>query len=229
MHSPRAWAVLLSVWLLLVVGVAAPERGARRRIGAAPARLPGAAVREVPLFRHRGPGHGPHLGLRRHPEPGPRAVLRAGRLRHGHVPHALHRRRGGLPQRLARLHGVPRLERAALVLVRLFQLPLRAGHGDAGARPAGLRVRLADLPLAHPGGLLLHRHPGAHLRRHVAVLPQQHRLRRQQRPHRLQAHPRLLAVRPRHPADPVPDLGGRAAARRTWPAGTSSPASWAAP
>ena len=47
------------------------------------------------------------------------AVLRARRLRHGHVPDARHRRRGRVPARPARLHGVPRLEGAALVLDRL--------------------------------------------------------------------------------------------------------------
>ena len=55
---------------------------------------------------------------------------------------------------------------------------------------ARLRVRLVRLPLAHQGRLFLDHHPGAHLRA-AAVLPQRHGLRRQQRLHRLQAHPRL--------------------------------------
>jgi hypothetical protein len=46
------------------------------------------------------------------------------------------------------------------------------------------------LPLARQGRLLLDHHAGADLRA-AAVLPQRHRLRRQQRLHRLQAHPRL--------------------------------------
>ena len=54
------------------------------------------------------------------------------------------------------------------------------------------------LPLADQGRLLLDHHPGADLRLHAAVLPQRHRLRRQQRLHRLQAHPR---VSDRHAGD----------------------------
>ena len=50
---------------------------------------------------------------------GPRPVLRARRLRDGHVPDAPDRPRRHLPQRPARLHGVPRLEGAALALERL--------------------------------------------------------------------------------------------------------------
>ena len=53
-----------------------------------------------------------------------------------------------------------------------------------------LRVRLLRLPLARQGRVLLDHHAGADLRRDAAVLPQRHRLRRQQRLHRLQAHPR---------------------------------------
>ena len=56
---------------------------------------------------------------------------------------------------------------------------------------ARVRVRLLRVPLADPRRLLLDHHAGADLRVDAAVLPQRHRLRRQQRPHRLQAHPRL--------------------------------------
>jgi hypothetical protein len=45
--------------------------------------------------------------------------------------------------------------------------------------------------VADQGRLLLDHHPGAHLRVHAAVLPQRHRLRRQQRLHRFQADSRL--------------------------------------
>jgi hypothetical protein len=44
---------------------------------------------------------------------------------------------------------------------------------------------------AREGRVLLDHHAGAHFRRDAAVLPQCHRLRRQQRLHRLQAHPWL--------------------------------------
>jgi hypothetical protein len=102
-------------------------------------------------------------------------------------------RDGSYRVRPAGLHGLPRLEGTALVLDRFGFLPL---GGAAGARRAGagrLRVRLLRLPLAHQGRVLLDHHPGADLRRDAALLPQRNRLRRQQRLHRLQAHPRLFA------------------------------------
>ena len=81
------------------------------------------AVRQVSLLRAARRRARPRLGLLRHPLARPRRLLRARRLRHGHVPDA--------PDRLARrlrqsgpagLHGVPELAGAALVLVRLRQL-----------------------------------------------------------------------------------------------------------
>ena len=74
------------------------------------------------------------LGLLRHPQPRPRRLLRARRLRHGHVPDAPDRR----PRRLrqpgaARLHGVPELAGAALVLARLRHVLVRHADGDPGA------------------------------------------------------------------------------------------------
>ncbi|KAF1855370.1 hypothetical protein Lal_00004283, partial [Lupinus albus] len=139
-----------------------------------------------PLLRHRRPGPGPGLGLRRAAVPGPRAVLRPRRLRHGHVPDAPERRR-----RPAGLHELPRLERVALVLDRHLQLPLGPVPGGARPRPAGPGVRLLRLPLADQG----------------------HRLRRQQRLHRLQAHPRLRHHRAGHPRRAVPGHGGAAGGR----------------
>jgi hypothetical protein len=52
------------------------------------------AVRQIPLLCHRRGGDGPALGLRRNPEPRARRVLRARRLRHGHVPDARDRGAG---------------------------------------------------------------------------------------------------------------------------------------
>jgi urea transport system permease protein len=66
---------------------------------------------------------------------GPRPVLRAGRLRHGHVPDAADRPRRQLQERPAGLHGVPGLEGAALALDLLRQLP-RHLHPDR--RGAGI-------------------------------------------------------------------------------------------
>ncbi len=63
----------------------------------------------------------------------------------------------------------------------------------ARARPAGPRLRLARLPVARHRRLPVDHHPGAQLRADAGVLPQRHGLRRQQRLHRLQGHPRLPA------------------------------------
>ena len=60
----------------------------------------------------------------------------------------------------------------------------------AGAGAARVRVRLLRVSLAHQGRLLLDHHAGDDVRGDAAVLPQRDRLRRQQRLHRLQAHPR---------------------------------------
>ena len=83
--------------------------------------------RQVPVLRDAGAGRRSDLGLLRHPEPRPRGVLRARRLRDGHVSdapdrHARRLRRSGP----ARLHGVPELEGAAVVLARLRPLLVRA-------------------------------------------------------------------------------------------------------
>ena len=59
-------------------------------------------------------------GYLRHPHARPRRLLRAGRLLHGHVPDAPDRHARRLRQSdPARLHGVPELPGAALVLARL--------------------------------------------------------------------------------------------------------------
>ena len=71
------------------------------------------------------------------------------------------------------------------------QLLVRGAAGRAGAGRARVRVRLLRVPLADQGRVLLDHHAGADLRVHAAVLPQRHRLRRQQRLHRFQADPRL--------------------------------------
>ena len=61
----------------------------------------------------------------------------------------------------------------------------------AGAGAAGARLRLAGVPVARHRRLPVDHHPGAQLRADAGVLPQRHGLRRQQRLHRLQGHPRL--------------------------------------
>ena len=71
-------------------------------------------------------------------------------------------------------------------------------HGRAGAGHARLRVRLVRLPQPRHRRLSLDHHPGADLRAAARLLPQQFRLRRQQRPDRLQGHPRLQRAGPGH-------------------------------
>ena len=88
-------------------------------LAASPLGLRADAHRQVPVLRDAGAGGRSHLGLLRHPEPRPRGVLLARRLRDGHVSdapdrHARRLRRSGA----ARLHGVSELEGAALVLAR---------------------------------------------------------------------------------------------------------------
>ena len=161
----------------------------------------------VPLFgkylclRAAGPLGRPHLGLLRDPVPRPRGVLRARRLRHGHVPHAPDRRAGRLCQPdPAGLHGVPELEGTALVLARLRLVSLRDADGARGAGAPRLRVRLVRVPLAGHGRVSVHHHPGHDLRAHARLLPQRHGFRRQQRPDRFQGHPRLFRAGARRPA-----------------------------
>jgi len=78
-----------------------------------------------------------------------------------------------------------------VVLVRLRHVLVRCHHGNAGPRAARLRVRLVRLPLARHRRLSLDHHPGADLCAAARLLPQRHGLWRQQRPYRLQGHPRL--------------------------------------
>ena len=171
-------------------GGAAAEPGGAGRQRLPHERLRGGAGRQDHVLRHLRAGDGPDLGLHRHPVAGPRPVLRAGRLRDGHVPDAPDRPRRQLQERPARLHGVPRLEVAALALELLATASSpRCSCIVAVPGAGGFRVRLLRLPLAHQGRLLLHHHAGHDLRRDAAVLPQRDRLRRQQRLHRLQAHP----------------------------------------
>ena len=99
----------------------------------------------------------------------------------------------------ARLHGVPELAGAALVLARLRPVLVRRADGAAGAGAARLRLRLVRLPQPRHRRLSLDHHPGADLRADARLLPQRDRLRRQQRPDRLQGHPRLPDPR-RHDA-----------------------------
>ena len=56
---------------------------------------------------------------------------------------------------------------------------------------AGAGVRLAGVPVARHRRLPVDHHAGADLRADAGVLPQRHGLRRQQRLHRFQGHPRL--------------------------------------
>ena len=68
-----------------------------------------------------------------------------------------------------------------------------------GAGPAGVLLRLAGVSLPRHRRLSLDHHAGDDLRVAAGVLPQRFRLRRQQRPDRLQGHPRLQRAGRRHP------------------------------
>ena len=108
------------------------------------------------------------------------------------------------------------------------QLPRHLPPDRRGAGPGGLRVRLLRLPLAHQGRVLLHHHAGAHLCRDAALLPQRDRLRRQQRLHRLQAHPGPAAADAADAHGAVRDHRPDAARRSScWRAGWSAPSSGA--
>ena len=140
--------------------------------------------------------------------PGPRRLLRAGRLLHGHVPDAPDRQ----PRRLrqsdpARLHGVPELQGAALVLVRLRPVLVRRHHGRARAQPAGAGAGLVRLPQPRHRRLSLDHHPGDDLRPAAGLLPQRHGPGRQQRHDRLQGHTGLLRAGRRHARRAVLRLG----------------------
>ena len=78
---------------------------------------------------------------------------------------------------------------------------------------ARLRVRLVRVPQPRDRRLFLHHHAGADLRADARLLPQQFRLRRQQRAHRLQGHPRLQRAGAGHARRLVLDLVYRAGAR----------------
>ena len=143
--------------------VAQPAHAARQRVPRAG--LADAADRQVSLLRAAGAGGRPGVGLLRHPLARPRRLLRARRLLHGHVPDAPDRQ----PRRLrqpapARLHGVPELQGAALVLVRLRPFLVRHDHGRAGAEPARPGAGLVRLPQPRHRRLSLDHHPGDDLR-----------------------------------------------------------------
>ena len=117
------------------------RRAVPQRVRAAHLAVPrldhdGGAVGQVPVLRAARALARSGVGLLRHPLARPRRLLRARRLRHGHVPDAPDRHARRLrPSDPSRLHDVPELEGAALVLVRLQPLPLR-GADDRGWCPA---------------------------------------------------------------------------------------------
>ena len=161
--------------------------------------LSGRAVRQICLLRPAGALDRSDLGLCRHPVARSWRLLRARRLRHGHVSDAPDRR----PRRLrqsdpARLHGVSELARTAGVLVRVPALRLCGVDGAAGAGPARLCVRLVRLPQPRHRRLSVDHHPGDDLRAAARLFPQQFRVRWQQWPDRFQGHSRLQRAGGRH-------------------------------
>ena len=168
----------------------------RRRFGAPRADVRGGACWASSPATPSSRSRWTRLGLHRHPEPRPRRVLRARRLRDGHVPHARRSRarastRASCPTSWCSSTGrsCPGSGRGSTTSGS------RSGDGARRARRARVRLRVLRVPFAHPRRLLLDHHAGADLRADALVLPERHRLRRQQRPDRLQAHLRLLAAR----------------------------------
>ena len=188
-----AWLFLLGVLIARRASLVPLLQSDAAAVVAVPcADLSGGAVRQIHLLRAAGAVDRPDLGLRRHSFARPRRVLRARRLCHGHVPDAADRHARRLRQSdPAGLHGVPELAGTAGLLVLLRPFLVRRHHGRAGAGRARLRVRLVRVPQPRHRRLSLDHHPGADLRAAARLLPQQFRLRRQQRPDRLQGHPRL--------------------------------------
>ena len=125
--------------------------------------------------------------------------------------------------RPAGLHGLPQLDRTAGGLVRLRALPVRDAHGAARAGRARLRLRLVRLPEPGHRRLSLDHHPGDDLRPDARLLPQQFRLRRQQRPDRLQGYPRLQHPGAGDPRRALRRYGDRARASPSSSARRSSP------
>ena len=200
----------IGVLFVLAIGIILPllepaHAGQQRVLRAG---LGAAAHRQVSLLRLAGARRRSRLGLLRHPHARPCRLLRAGRLLHGHVPDAPDRQPRPVRQSAAaRLHGVPELQGAALVLARLRPVLVRRHHDRPGAeraRPGAGLVRLQEprhrrLPLDH--------HPGHDLRPHARVLPERHGAGRQQRHDRLQGHPGLLGAVRRHARHAVLRLG----------------------
>ena len=138
---PRAALLPRNGWLALVAldHRDGHLRAGRRARAAGDEHVPSLRVfddadRQAHVLRDRRARARSRVGLLRHPEPRARALLRARRLRDGHVPDALDRPRRHVPERPARLHGVPRLAQAAVVLGGH-----RASLVCAGARRAGAR------------------------------------------------------------------------------------------
>ncbi|MGC3990497.1 MAG: hypothetical protein QM796_12610 [Chthoniobacteraceae bacterium] len=112
----KGWTARDAAVIAVLARRAGAQPGRARRQRAAPERLHGGADRQDHVLRDLRARDGPDLGLHRHPVARPRPVLRARRLRDGHVPDAPDRPRRQLQERPARLHGVPELEGAAVAL-----------------------------------------------------------------------------------------------------------------
>ena len=117
------------------------------------------------------------------------------------------------PSAAAGLHGVPQLGGAAVVLARLRPVLVRLPDGGPGARRPRLCLRLVRLPQPRHRRLPVDHHAGADLRTDARLLPQRDGLWRQQRPDRLQGHPRLRPAGVRDPRGAVQRDGRRA---RAW-------------
>ena len=168
----------------------------RRRLQAQP-------PRQVPLLRHRRPGHRSDLGLHRAPLALPGVVLLPRRVRDGDAPEPPAGRRDVRPEynnipQFMFFNNVPRQLPAVLAAVRVVRRsPWSSGIAAAGARRGGVRV--LHLPQPRARRLLLDHHAGRRLGRLAAHQPQRNAAGRHQRPDQL-----LQAPHPDARVDPRP-------------------------
>ena len=194
-----------------------PQSGCARVIAVSRFDLRTHADRQVSLLCAAGAVGGFDLGVLRHSEPRARGLLFARRLRDGHVSDARDRpERRVWRSRPARLHGVPQLEVAAVVLVWLQPFRVRAADDGARAGIAGVGVRVVCVPVARHRRVFFDHHPGAHLRPDARVLPQRHGLWRQQRIHRFQGHPGFRSPLRQGARRPAGDYRDHARRPATW-------------
>ena len=162
------------------------------------------AAGQIYLLRDPGRGAGPCVGILRDLVSRPWRVLRAWRIRNGHVSNAPDRS----PRRLrksdpAGFHGLSELEGASPSLVGVQFIRLRQRHDCACAWPAGLCFWMVCLSLARDRRLPFNHNAGDDICAKARVLSQRFRLWRQQRAYRFQGNFRFQCPSRRNPGRAV--------------------------